>query len=419
MTPRIYAYLNERGIRANFNTLGHTPALIHSYIAGTETLLAIAGVTRSNLVKGTCYNKFYKIEERPCINGFEEFEKIDHAYRNKSAKRINTNRPYNAYETIPDRSISSLRPYNQVLKASFAEYNAPILMYLSGGIDSEFVACALLDANIKFTPVIFNWTDASGTVKNSKDTDYAYKFCQAHSLTPIVETVDIETLWGSADFLALGEELQLVSPQLTTHVYMVMRINETLPGRYHLHGGEVRYNPYSSKNSYNEDLTMVYANKTSLDFSGTYSITATRTAPYVPGGLYQSYHTLPIRSTVYSCYWEVRQSSTGPGGTGDMSNSVSGSPLSGYYAVSPFNSTGYQQRWTVQGTPVISGNSSSYTTDTGWIATSFSSVFLIDAADNSGAGTYVCNATYTVDIQPTGGPGIISTTATFNNTLIV
>lgn len=421
MTPRIYNYLNARGIRANFNTLGHTPALANSYIAGTETLMSLAGVNRSNDIKNICYNKFYKIEDRPCINGFEEFEKIDSLFRMKSNKNINTNRPANSYETIPDRSLSSFRPFNVVLKESFAEYNAPILMYLSGGTDSEFVACALLDANIKFTPVIFNWTDRSGTIKNSKDTDYAYKFCKDHGLAPIVETVDIETLWNSVEFLSFGAELQLVSPQLTTHVYMVMRMNESLPGRYHLHGGEVRYRPRFAKNSLGEETTLVYSTKTSLDFAAHYVNQATLTDVYSAAQRYSVNTT--IRVPDFGGPWQVIQAYDFGPYTGDPSG-TSGSPTSGTYAVAPYCPTGYDQTYTLDATYSFTGNNSDIYTSyyPGWAPCNTGTPIwlMVCASVGQGSGnTWQTDASYTYSIRSADLSGVISSVVRFTCTLVM
>ena len=117
----------------------------------------------------------------------------------------------------------------------------PIFLYMSGGIDSEMVACALLDSHRPFTPVIFQWADTKGNIQNARDTEYAFRFCQKHGLTALVETVDLETLWRSAEFEHLQSAIKIASPQLATHVWMVEKMNATYPNKCHLFGGEVRY----------------------------------------------------------------------------------------------------------------------------------------------------------------------------------
>ena len=108
-------------------------------------------------------------------------------------------------------------------------------------MDSELVAHALLDAGKTFIPVIFQWTNDKGEIQNEFDTDYAMRFCQKYGLTPIIETINIENLWTSTRFRNLSEEFNITSPQLVTHAYMVLRMNDKYPNRCHLFGGEVRY----------------------------------------------------------------------------------------------------------------------------------------------------------------------------------
>ena len=256
-------YLADRGINVIWNTLGNTETLIDAYVADTQHLVDASETKSSHDIKYLCYSLFYDTVFRHKMTGFEAFDvqasKIKSELSPKTSITI-------APCVLIDKQISG-GDYKNKLKNSLKEIKGEILLYMSGGIDSEIVARALLDAGVKFTPIIFNWRDSVGNFKNTIDTDFAYVFCAMHNITPIVKNVDIETFWTSDEFNQLALDTQLISAHLITYVHMVDIISKEYPGATHLFGGEVRYRT----NYLNDDKTfsnLVTLTKVTPGFAG-------------------------------------------------------------------------------------------------------------------------------------------------------
>jgi hypothetical protein len=64
--------------------------------------------------------------------------------------------------------------------------NKPIALMLSGGLDSEVMAHALMDKKIPFKAFTCEFTDDS----NAHDTHYAYKFCKKYSIPQTTILID-------------------------------------------------------------------------------------------------------------------------------------------------------------------------------------------------------------------------------------
>ena len=260
-------YFHNLGIDVYFNTLGRTKELVNAYVSDTQSLVEAIDTKQSQFAKAACYDKYYFLPSRKKLTGFENFKKIDEAFRIE--QRTNFNILWVPGKVV-NKYIPKITDYKTALINSTREFTKPTLLYLSGGIDSELVALAMLDAKTAFTPVIFHWTDNSGKIQNDEDTKFANAFCEKHNLTPINKTVNIEHLWGTAEFKQLVRDLELTSPQISTHAYIVKLMNEELPNHTHLLGGEVRY-----KSDYEEQdgtiANVVYANKiipTQFNFHG-------------------------------------------------------------------------------------------------------------------------------------------------------
>lgn len=241
MTPETEKYFEEQNIQVYFDTLGKTKALKAAYIDATQKLVDANPTKRSEMVKHACYSQFYSMKQREKLTGFEQFAELDKQYRIDNKEYIGED--IFRHSNLVDKGHASgiILPYKTQLGISYEEYTKPILLYLSGGLDSELVARSLIEFGIKFTPVIFNWGNKKGEIVNSNDTDYALEFCKEFQLTPIVKTINIDELWTSAEFKKLGKSIRILSPHLTTHAYMVELINSEKPDHIHLLGGEVRY----------------------------------------------------------------------------------------------------------------------------------------------------------------------------------
>jgi hypothetical protein len=66
-----------------------------------------------------------------------------------------------------------------------------VILSLSGGIDSELMVCAFLDAGLKFDVYLMKYVDTKGNLLNTYDYTYAKEFCNNNNIKPIEDTVHL------------------------------------------------------------------------------------------------------------------------------------------------------------------------------------------------------------------------------------
>lgn len=257
MKNKINAYFKNRGIDVEYNMLGHNQQLVDAYVAATVNIVEETPSKKSQDIKHACYSNFYNFEPRPKFTGFEKYDDMAMSIRKQLTVSVE---PTNML-IVTEKAGENQEPYDVLLIKQAKSIELPILLYLSGGIDSEFIANILLSANIKFSPVIFKYINDIGIEQNEFDTDFAFKFCKANNLVPIVKTINIDTLWNTDEFITLAQSVGLVSPHLTTHAYMIQMINDEYPGHKHLFGGEVRYTSNSILENDGSYSNLVQLNK--------------------------------------------------------------------------------------------------------------------------------------------------------------
>ena len=254
---KIDKYFAGKGIHVRFNTLGYDKTLVYSYVDEFNLLTKLSANKKSNDIKFECYNKLYNFESRVKLTGFENISLEDKNFRRIINQYIKESQFTPCLYLGTDDIFSQTEDYKTVLKNSLSNLDNTLL-YLSGGLDSELVANALLDSNKPFTPVIFFYVDNHNTILNSKDTDFAIRFCKKHNLQPITKTINLSTLWASDEFKELAIDTQISSTHLVTYCYMVTCINKEYPNKTHLFGGEVRfYNKFIN----NKETNIVFLNK--------------------------------------------------------------------------------------------------------------------------------------------------------------
>lgn len=298
-------YFSMQGIDVSYNTVNGSEDLIESYVTEFQTIVGSSTECKSQNVKYTCYNKLYMFKPRPKFTGFENFKKIDREFRRQISPLIKKSQFSPTMIIDPGIPKNVQMTFKDALKKKVQSFKDPVL-YLSGGLDSELVALAMLDAGVKFTPVIFDLVDNQQKILNAHDNQYAYEFCQEHGLLPIAKTINIEELWQSRDFAELAIDLQIVSPHLVTHAYMVKLMDSVLPGRAHVFGGEVRF----------------YTNHQLDDGRMANLVLLAKTAPLYNGATYVASSSTATSASQQLNYkndgtWEVS-------GTGDLFDSDSG-----------------------------------------------------------------------------------------------
>ena len=378
-------YFKTVGLDVSYNTLGFSEDMRNAYVHEHQSDVEEAG-GQSNPIKYHLYSKYFEFKNREKYTGFEFFKKQDVEYRAEMIERVKTPQFAPAVVTPKDKAPS--QSYAELLTDHCKTLDGALL-YLSGGLDSEFVANVMLKNGVKFTPVIFRWTDKTGIVRNDFDTQYAFAFCEAHGLEPIVEAIDIETLWQSEDFKLLSEAIEMISPQMTTYAYMVTMMENKYPNAKHVLGGEVKF----QTDFIDDDGTvknLVFLAKLTPGYNGiTYGLALSA----VTDGTAQ---TATLR---YSNAGTWTVSLTGPGLS-------SGTPTNGSWTNTPGSSYEYRVNSVTPGL-VFDATYSPSVAQTAWTAINSTSVTICNAATNTGAINADCEVTFGIQVRAVATPATI------------
>ena len=233
---------------------------MRSFIKDYRPIVNRSKDTFSNHVKYDIYQTMYPVAKRKKLTGFEKVKDFDAEKRFELNQLIKTNTfaPSKIQNFREDKEVKNLS-YKQCLYNHIKKYEMPFV-YLSGGADSELLAYSLLDAGVKFNPVIFQIIYNNECI-NYDEIKYAFSFCQKEKLIPIVKNLNINEYWNSTDFVELAINIQRTSPQIVTHAHMVEIMDYEYPNRTHLFGGEVRYQTNHIFPNDDEKHYLVYLDK--------------------------------------------------------------------------------------------------------------------------------------------------------------
>ena len=259
MKHYIDEHFAKQGIKVIYNTLAHTDELIHAYIKESHDTFKSAEQIYSNSVKPSIYNKFYSLQPRMKKTGFENLKELDLNFR-KNVVPINIGDLWKYPFQRFDFSKTDVDSYLNVLKSSLLKIENPLVFY-SGGVDSELVLKTFLDIGFNPKVVLFKLVDKNNNLINDYDVNHAYEFCKLNSVDLIIKTICPEELWEQNDFINLGKELRIGSPQILTHIWMANIIEEEYPNYTYCFGGEVRYKRDTLKKDYNLSSVLVSSMK--------------------------------------------------------------------------------------------------------------------------------------------------------------
>lgn len=252
--PVIDSYFEKLGIQVVYNCLGHNEDLIYSFVSDYGHFLNSFS-TQSNHIKPSLYQNIYNIKYRIKSTGFERVSNLDRDFRNNIRNFI-TKPQYSPLLLIEKEEISNFGNYKERLNQFTSNIKNPLLYY-SGGMDSEIVALSFLEKHKSFKMVVFEWIDNRENIINLYDLQRAYSFCREHGIIPIIKQINIETLWESTEFKNLAIDIQIASPQLVTHAYSILLMNQELPNVTHVFGGEVRFKNYLLDNGNTANLVFL------------------------------------------------------------------------------------------------------------------------------------------------------------------
>ena len=247
---RIDPYFLKQGIQVTYNALGATELLCRSYIQASRQLMP-EDYEQSNHIKQAVYKQSWSLLDRPKYTGFESFEDLDQKLRAELDSLYKGQRS-ETHELWQVNSDDNLGSYRSNLSAWVNQLDiAKVNFYFSGGMDSEVVLRTMISQGRIPRVIIYKFTHSKKPwieVGNQYDYYYALGFCQRHGIEPLVRELDLALIWDSAEIRAVSQEIEIVSPQILTHIFMIKREEEAEPGRHHIFGDEVRYmrSPFES-----------------------------------------------------------------------------------------------------------------------------------------------------------------------------
>jgi Asparagine synthase len=119
--------------------------------------------------------------------------------------------------------------HDETINAALALANKstkPLLVCLSGGIDSQVICLALKEAKIPFTAFTMRWLDNDSQVINNDDVNYAVHFCKMHNISHLLHDACLETfLLGMGS--AIAERCCFQFYRLLTHVFIANEFKES------------------------------------------------------------------------------------------------------------------------------------------------------------------------------------------------
>jgi hypothetical protein len=385
-------FFENKGINVRMNTLGFDENLIKAYVGQTFNFVNKSELKHSERIKMQCYSQFYDFEDRQKYTGFELIKELDFKFRVNIAPLVSSSQ---FSPTLIVDEKSHLSDFKHILIDSLISTVKPIILYLSGGLDSELVANALLEARIDFVPCIFTWVNNNGDVLNAFDTQYAVKFCARHNLVPKLCTLNIEALWNSEHFKQLAIDTQIISTQILTYVYMICITAESMDRKYcHLLGGEVRYRT----NYLNDDgssSSLVMLNKVSPSYNGKF---------------FQAEGASPTNSIRLNYFTDGTWSVTASHAVGGILDTNTGLPTTttGTFANPPLAASGYQYRITASAGSTSGLVPAINAVPTAWADIPNGVICSVSASAPSGF-TAGKSGDFTIELRPISQPGAVLT----------
>ena len=130
---------------------------------------------------------------------------------------------WNVEITNPSRSI---KPYFDetatVAEMIWAQKQGNLFLCYSGGLDSEYVLAVFKTLGMPITPVIMR------TEYNHHEIQYAFKYCEENSITPVIIDLDYDKFIESGDFLKIATEYQIAAYQIPSNLWLTTQIDGTV-----------------------------------------------------------------------------------------------------------------------------------------------------------------------------------------------
>jgi len=109
-----------------------------------------------------------------------------------------------------------------VAEKIWAEKQGKIHLCYSGGLDSEYVLAVFRTLGMPISPVIMR------TQYNHHEIQYAFKYCDENSITPIIIDLDYDKFVESGEFLKIATEYKIAAYQMPSNLWLTTQIDGTV-----------------------------------------------------------------------------------------------------------------------------------------------------------------------------------------------
>lgn len=126
----------------------------------------------------------------------------------------------------PTRKVKSY--YEETVEAVeyvYANKVGKLQVLYSGGLDSQYVCEVLLKLGIDFEPVIIEMKDSRGNSYNDHDTKWAYEFCHAKNLSPVVYDLDFDKFVKSGKNVEIAESVECCAASIPHTMYVLSQLD--------------------------------------------------------------------------------------------------------------------------------------------------------------------------------------------------
>lgn len=159
---------------------------------------------------------------------------------------VNIDPPTRKVKTYFEETVSAVEEI-------YASKTGKFQVLYSGGLDSQYVCEVLLRLKMPFDPVIIELKNNAGMVLNSHDIQYAYEFCDAKNIKPIIYDLNFEEFIKSGKNIEIAEAATCCAFSLPQTMY----VGSQLDG-FVLMGNDPPYLRFRDGNWYLEELEYIH-----------------------------------------------------------------------------------------------------------------------------------------------------------------
>lgn len=126
----------------------------------------------------------------------------------------------------PTRKVKTY--YEETIEAVeyvYANKVGKLQVLFSGGLDSQYVCEVFLKLGIEFETVIIELKDSQGISYNDHDTKWAYEFCNARKIKPVIYDLDFDNFVKSGKIVDIAESVECCATSIPHTLYVLSQLD--------------------------------------------------------------------------------------------------------------------------------------------------------------------------------------------------